>query len=223
MTQAITSAAPVPALATRERIRQVAERLFAEKGFDAVSLRMITAEAAVNLAAVNYHFGSKEALIETVISHRIGPVNEERVSRLKAAAKAGKKSALAVGVIVDCFVGPVIEVVEESTQSDSVLCGLIGRIMGDQDERIKEIVAAQFPEVMKVFIAEFSKALSKVPKEVLAIRLLFMAGSLVQSLLCFTQLDKMPGVKARSLTEVKHELIPFLIAGIASPVHDVEA
>ena len=60
------------ARSTRERILDSAEELFAEGGF-ATSLRSITSDAGVNLASVNYHFGSKEALIETVFSRRLEP------------------------------------------------------------------------------------------------------------------------------------------------------
>ena len=60
---------------TRERLLDAAKYLFAQRGVDATSLRHITAEAAANLASVNYHFGSKEALFRAVFVRRIGPVN----------------------------------------------------------------------------------------------------------------------------------------------------
>ena len=58
---------------TVERILDAAEQLFAEKGFAETSLRLITSKAGVNLAAVNYHFGSKKALIQAVFSRFLGP------------------------------------------------------------------------------------------------------------------------------------------------------
>ena len=51
---------------TRDRILDAAERLFVEHGFEGTSMRMITGAANANLAAVNYHFGSKDALIQAV-------------------------------------------------------------------------------------------------------------------------------------------------------------
>ena len=69
---------------TKDRILDSAERLFARDGFEATSLRAITAEANVNLAAVNYHFQSKEALVQTVIGRRMGPVNAQRLALLDA-------------------------------------------------------------------------------------------------------------------------------------------
>ena len=60
---------------TKSRILDAAEKLFGLNGFEATSLRDITAEAQVNLAAVNYHFQSKDSLIDAVIARRIEPVN----------------------------------------------------------------------------------------------------------------------------------------------------
>ena len=69
---------------TRDRLLDTAERLFAERGIDATSLRHITAEADANLASVNYHFGSKEELVRELFARRIGPINRERLDQLDA-------------------------------------------------------------------------------------------------------------------------------------------
>ncbi|HEY6339983.1 MAG TPA: TetR family transcriptional regulator, partial [Bryobacteraceae bacterium] len=76
---------------TKTRILDVAERLFGANGFDSTSLRDITAEAQVNLAAVNYHFQSKDSLIDAVIARRIEPVNRKRMEMLD---KAGQNPTL---------------------------------------------------------------------------------------------------------------------------------
>ena len=94
---------------TKDRILDAAERLIAKLGFEATSLRAITAEADVNLAAVNYHFQSKEALIRAVISRRIGPVNVKRLAMLDAVEAAHRDGPLPVGPVIEAFVGPVIE------------------------------------------------------------------------------------------------------------------
>lgn len=67
---------------TRERILDAAERLFMESGYEGTSMRMITGEAGVNLAAVNYHFGSKEALLREVFRRRLNWLNTERLRAL---------------------------------------------------------------------------------------------------------------------------------------------
>ena len=68
--------------ATKDRILDAAEALFMEHGFEATSLRAITAAAAVNLAAVNYHFGSKEELFQAVLTRRLDPMNQRRLALL---------------------------------------------------------------------------------------------------------------------------------------------
>ena len=73
--------APRPAV-TKDKILDAAEALFMEHGFEATSLRSITTAAAVNLAAVNYHFGSKEELFQAVLTRRLDPMNQERLDLL---------------------------------------------------------------------------------------------------------------------------------------------
>jgi len=67
---------PVCGAETREKILDAAEALFAEHGFEGASMRMITARAGVNLAAVNYHFGSKENLLREIFRRRLGEIGD---------------------------------------------------------------------------------------------------------------------------------------------------
>ena len=71
--------AEIRSIDTRERILDAAERLFMAHGYEGTSMRQITGEAAVNLAAVNYHFGSKESLMQEVFRRRLDWLNEERL------------------------------------------------------------------------------------------------------------------------------------------------
>src|SRR5438477_4352893 len=68
---------------TKTRILDAAERLFVEHGFEATSLRSLTSAAGVNLAAVHYHFGSKEELFQAVLTRRLDPMNQERIDLLE--------------------------------------------------------------------------------------------------------------------------------------------
>ena len=84
-----TAAAP----SVRERILEVAERLFAEHGMSGVGLRAITAEAEVNLASIAYHFGSKDGLLEALFAQRAAPIAHERLRLLGAAATRRARAA----------------------------------------------------------------------------------------------------------------------------------
>src|SRR6187401_3377009 len=82
MAKVIPLDTPQAPVATKARILDAAETLFMEQGFEGTSLRAITAAAGVNLAAVNYHFGSKEELFEAVLTRRLDPMNQQRVDLL---------------------------------------------------------------------------------------------------------------------------------------------
>src|SRR5215469_13108585 len=113
---------------TKARILDAAEKLFGQKGFEATSLRDITAEAQVNLAAVNYHFQSKESLIDAVIARRIEPVNRHRLEMLDA---AGPNPTLEQ--ILRAFLLPVLEL-----KTDTVV-PLLGRTLSDPQQFVEKV------------------------------------------------------------------------------------
>ena len=92
---------------TRTAILTAAERLYADRGFGDVTLRDIVAEANVNLAAVNYHFGSKDELIAELFVTRSLATNRERLNELKAAEEAGGGRA-GIDAILHALVGPTL-------------------------------------------------------------------------------------------------------------------
>lgn len=92
--------------ATRERLLAVAERQFAERGIDAVSIRDITSEAGANTAAIHYHFGSKAALVRAILDWRAAEVGERRARWLDRVEAADDPSLTDV---VEAFVVPTAE------------------------------------------------------------------------------------------------------------------
>src|SRR4051812_26133774 len=91
---------------TRSRILDAAEDLFGESGLDRVSIRDITRKANVNLAAIHYHFGSKEDLITAVFERRIVPVNAARLAALGRIEKMAGKRVPTLENILDAFIRP---------------------------------------------------------------------------------------------------------------------
>src|SRR5215831_11647334 len=96
-------------MSTKERILNAAERLFSRHGVEATSLRAITAEAGVNLAAVNYHFQSKDALVQAVIASRMAPINERRLALLDACESVALPHPPPISGILEAFLLPVLE------------------------------------------------------------------------------------------------------------------
>src|SRR3954466_5592544 len=100
-------------LATKGRILDAAEALFMEHGFEATSLRAITTTAGVNLAAVNYHFGSKEELFESVLTRRLDPMNQERVALLSELEHAAAPGAVACDKILGAMFIPALKLARD--------------------------------------------------------------------------------------------------------------
>ncbi len=97
----------MPSDRTRALILDAAERLYADRGFADVTLRDIVAAAGVNLAAVNYHFGSKDELIAELFVTRSIATNRERLNELKAAEAEGRGRA-DIDAILRALVGPTL-------------------------------------------------------------------------------------------------------------------
>lgn len=100
--------AELAALPTDRRLVAAAERLFAERGIDAVSLRAVMAAAGANVASVHYHFGSKDALVQAVIRARGGEISVRRAELLDALARSGEPTPRA---LAEAFVRPVADVI----------------------------------------------------------------------------------------------------------------
>src|SRR3989442_15882092 len=97
---------------TRTRILDAAEELFMLHGFEGTSMRQLTTQAGVNLAAVNYHFGSKDALIEAVFRRRLDPMNAARIAALEELESSGR--ALAPEAIIRAFLGESLRMIEDT-------------------------------------------------------------------------------------------------------------
>src|SRR5262245_65628728 len=109
---------------TRTRILDAAEELFMQHGFEGTSMRHLTARAGVNLAAVNYHFGSKHALIEAVFRRRLDPMNAARVAALDKLEAEGRASD--PERIIRAFVGESLRLSEDHQSAGSNRTDLLG-------------------------------------------------------------------------------------------------
>lgn len=170
------------ACATKVRIMDAAERLFALQGVDATSLREITRAAAVNLAAVNYHFGSKEGLIHAALRRRVQPINEERL-RLLAAYEASvpQGSPLELEQVLAAFLRPVFDV--HRAARDPLFLRLIGRIYSETSPGLRELFLRELSAVLHRYLAALGRALPKASPDDLHWGLFFTVGIMGQCLL----------------------------------------
>lgn len=205
---------------TKERILDAAERLFAERGFAATSLRAITAAAQVNLAAVNYHFHSKEALLQAVYARRIVPVNQERLKLLRAVvARAGRRPP-PLEAVLEAFIAPALRLQDEMAERRAAFQRLMGRMFAEPDERLRSIFKDQFAEVGFSFYAALGKALPKLPPAELGWRLQFTIGAMAHTLLGARLLSPIAGERgaAPDAEGTIRRLVSFVAAGLRGPV-----
>ena len=197
---------------TKERLLVVAGELFADRGFDSVSLRMITDRANVNLASVNYHFGSKEELIGAVVDDIVRPVNERRLSLLSLIDYTTQDP---IRKIIHAFIDPVFDL-SDSGNDDNKYYKLISRCIASRDERVSSIIIKQFPEVLAQFVSALTKALPSINSNSAHLKIMFMAGALAHSLFHYENLLLISeGRFDLNSTEVlKSELVSFLLTGI---------
>jgi AcrR family transcriptional regulator len=167
-----------PASATKDRLLDTAEKLFAESGIDAISLRTITAEAGVNLAAVNYHFQSKDALAMAVVERRFAPINRERLRMLDEFEAAVHGEPVPVARLVEAFLTPVLAL-RNGPCSDFV--PLMARIYTEHRTFMERIFREHLLPVVQRFQAAFQRTLPHLPPAEVVWRMQFMAGAMIHS------------------------------------------
>lgn len=163
---------------TKEIILGAAEQLYAEKGFAGTSLRAIIKAAGVNTAAIHYHFGSKEALIEAVIERRVEPVNRARLARLDEIEAAHPDGRLPLEAVIEAFLEPAIRLRMESRDGSEVLPRLMARVAMEAGNELRDIVTHVFARVRERFVPALCRALPDVPESEVLWRMHMMIGSL---------------------------------------------
>lgn len=206
-------------LDTKERILDAAERLFAERGFAGTSLRSVTKEAGVNLAAIHYHFGAKEALLREVFARRATPMNQERLRRLDELEKAARGHALTLESILDAFLRPVMYLQRDLAAESDVWGRLIGRVYSEPVDLVEAVLKDQFTEVSQRFMEAFQRALPSMPPAEIHQRMQFVIGVLTHSL---TGLHRMAGLREFGGEGLDAEasldsMLTFVTAGFAAP------
>lgn len=204
---------------TKTLILDAAEQAFADLGFDAASLRHIISVAGVNLAAVHYHFGSKDGLIATVFARRIGPLTQERLDRLAAAETGAGNGVPALEEIVEALIGPALRLARDPAKGGSVVMRLFGRTIAEPTESLQRLLREQFGDTIKRFVAAFRRALPEIPEPVLLWRFQFVIGSMSHVMCDPQNLAKMSGglCDPHDTDEVMRQLVAFLCAGLRAP------
>ena len=205
---------------TKDRILDAAERLFARHGFHNTSLRAITSEAGANVAAVNYHFGSKDALIEAVFGRRLEPLNRERMDRLRAlrrtAADLGR--APAVEEVVRAFVEPTLRF-RDTAPGAREFVFLVGRALFEPDDAIRSVFFRLMEPVFREFMAALGEGLPDLDPAELFWRMQLGMGATARAM-CLPEEPELAPPQVRGPLEGEEAvrmLVSFVVAGLRAP------
>ncbi len=195
---------------TKERILDAAETLFGDAGFSGTSLRELTASAGVNLAAVHYHFGSKQALLAAVLERRVAPVNRERLEWLDVIEARGT-AALTVESILEAFLVPAIGL--------EGMRPIVGRLHSEPLELVRPIIEQQFGELARRFTVALERVLPEIGPDELRARFDYVIGTMIHVVSGMAEVNRaVLGSEPCSDEETIARMVAFLSAGLRAPV-----
>ncbi len=198
---------------TKERILGAAEVLFARHGFDGASLRQLTTAAGVNLAAVNYHFGSKEKLVEQVFRRRLDALNRHRLLEL---AKVAGQPQTTLDEVLAAYIRPALELSHDA--GGALFMRVLARAFAEHDDTLRQFLSENYGHVMRQFTAEFARLLPQLDKAELYWRIDLVTGALTHAMSGFGMIQRKSGVSEQAHREqTAQHLIRFAVAGHSHP------
>ncbi|QBG34248.1 TetR/AcrR family transcriptional regulator [Litorilituus sediminis] len=206
-------------MSTKNKILDAAELLFADKGFNGTSLREITGLATVNLAAVNYHFGSKKELIKAVMSRYMDELSPRLESALALLCESDDKPTL--HQVFSAFVEPLLHLNQFKDNGTSTFLQLLGRGYTDSQGFLRWFLTTQYPNVFAHFTQAVHKAYPELSAEEMFWRLHFTMGTIVftmsssDALIDIAQNDFDRDI---DIAGVIQQVIPYVAAGVAAPI-----
>ncbi|OMU38127.1 TetR family transcriptional regulator, partial [Burkholderia pseudomallei] len=207
---------------TKARILDAAEDLFIEHGFEAMSMRQITSRAAVNLAAVNYHFGSKEALIHAMLSRRLDQLNEERL-RILDRFDAQLGAHVTCEHVLGAMFIPALQASRDPQRGGRAFLRLIGRAYTDPSAFVRNFLTAHYASVAGRFFDAFQRALPNLPRAELGWRLHYAIGALSGALAgaeTESLIDEFTQGRTMNDVQMIARLSALIVAALKAPMPD---
>jgi AcrR family transcriptional regulator len=202
---------------TKRRILDAAESLMGDKGFNATSMRDITAAAKVNLASINYHFGSKEALLASVLERRLQPINEKRLELLDAIELESGSAGTNHHDIVRAFLSPPFKQQQEWGSNRETILRILGRIHSETNEEFRQVFMSEYELVFQRFSVALQRSLPHLTNSNLPWRMLFMVGSMAFTMSWGQSMMNSEASEIDTSVDVLEELVAFTCAGLAAP------
>jgi len=213
--------------ATGERILAAAERLFLAHGYDGTSSRTITAAARVNLAAVNYHFGGKTGLFQSMLARRLDLLHQDRLALLDGYERVAGAAPLSCEHILSALFVPALRLARDPKRGGADFLRLLGRAYVDPSPELRAFLSERYAPSIARFKDAFARALPGIAPRELSWRLHFMLGALAYTLAgtdawrLIAALSQDETAKPTNDQLLLRRLAPFLIAGLQAPVPDL--
>ncbi len=201
---------------TKDRILGAAEELFAQYGFAGTSLRQVTSLATVNIAAVNYHFGSKENLVNEVFRRRMDAMTAQRLDQLE---KAVREHPGELEPVLAAFIEPALALAQDRNGGGAAFVRVIARAYAEHNENLRKFLSDHYGHVLREFGKALAACLPRLDKETLYWRLDFLAGSLTYAMSDFGLIKRPAGAsEAAHRSRAARELIDFAAAGLQAKI-----
>ena len=198
---------------TKDRILGAAEELFAQFGFSGTSLRQVTSRADVNIAAVNYHFGSKENLVNEVFRRRMDEMSAHRLAALKTALEQHPGE---LEPILAAFVEPALAIAQDR-HGGAAFVRVVARAYAEKNDSLRKFLSDHYGHVLRDFAKAIAACVPALSKEELYWRLDFLAGALTYAMADFGLIKRPTGTAEKAHRErAARELIRFAAAGFKS-------
>ncbi len=198
---------------TKDRILGAAEELFAQFGFTGTSLRQVTSRADVNIAAVNYHFGSKENLVNEVFRRRMDDMSAQRLSALRAAIDQHPGE---LEPVLAAFVEPALALAKDR-HGGAAFVRVVARAYAEKNDSLRKFLSDHYGHVLREFAKAIATCVPALSKEELYWRLDFLAGALTYAMADFGLIKRPGGVAEKAHRKrAARELIRFAAAGFKS-------
>jgi len=207
----------IPESGAKRKLLDAAEFLFASHGFETVSVRDVSQRVKMNVASVNYHFGSRAGLLATVILRYATPLHEQRLAGLEIAERKGPGKTTHLEAILEAFLQPVLLKAESPGFPEANFHQLLGRILADHGSSLPRPYQDSFQQVNERFMRAFAKVLPDLAADDLAARFHFIQGSLIHLLgqqAALLQISKSPPAMEQSLIR----LVKFAAVGLRDGV-----
>jgi len=206
--------------ATRQKVLDAAERLFAEHGFDGVSIRQIAQEAEVTLGVVGFHSGNKVELFTTILERRASALNEARLDALEELRRNHDRRSMQLAEIMRAYIAPYIDLASTGGPQWHAYACLIARIVSD--ERWYPLARRLYDPTARIFLDAIREAHPAADNERLAAAFVMSVASMLSVVASTVRIGVLSGKEEAAArpdpAELCNVLIEFCSGGIERAV-----